>query len=174
MVNYHIRSHRVASLRLFLSSVGYFNKSHLIFRQNIISIKRFVRSNKLIILFTYTKFSLVHSPIFFMNSIFALRSKETEQESLSRYIWHQMLFWKFIYWNVLLANKLGAYSTSVVINYERVFFFLIKDFQTIVFILIGISTTIRPFFRYLSNLTLHRTSIYVLYWIHGGRLFWIR
>ena len=55
--------------------------------------------------------------------------------------------------------------------------FIIKGFRTIVFIII--STMFRlicpqVFFKCLSNSETHRTLNYVLYWIHGDRLFWFR
>ena len=55
------------------------------------------------------------------------------------------------------------------------FIFIIKGFRTTVFIVI--STTFQPicppaFFRCLSNLGTYTN--FVLYWIHGGRLFWFR
>ena len=53
--------------------------------------------------------------------------------------------------------------------------FIIKDFRTIVFIFIVISTTFRPICPPIVKLgNLHGTSNYILYWIHRGRLFWFR
>ena len=79
------------------------------------------------------------------------------------------------------VNFSDSYSPSCFKFLRRsLLIFIIKCFRIIVFIFIVISTTFRPicrpaYFRCFVELgNLHGTSNYVLYWIHGGRLFWFR
>ena len=77
--------------------------------------------------------------------------------------------------NINLSYCLFIISISLSISNNKidsyVSIFIIKGFRTIVFISIVISTRF-PNPNPTGNL--HKTPNYVLYWIHGGRLFWFR
>ena len=63
---------------------------------------------------------------------------------------------------------------------RRSLIFIIKGFQTIVFIFIVISTTFSDDISsgllqlFVEHRNLDETSNYVRYWIHASRLFWFR